>query len=94
MKALSGEVKHSFAQGITVRDQLQFNGVDTDAIETAPQGIGLVNSKGYTALSPVGVSALPLSALFVQLQSHDRTIHDRSLSSTRPRSRANSRSAG
>ena len=79
VKALSGEVKHSFAQGITVRDQLQFNGVDTDAIETAPQGIGLVGGKGYTALSPAGVSALPLSALFVQLQSHDRVIHDRSL---------------
>ena len=79
VKALSGEVKHSFAEGIAVRDQLQFNGVDTDAIETAPQGIGLVNNKGYTALSPVGVSTLPLSALFVQLQSHDRVIHDRSL---------------
>jgi catecholate siderophore receptor len=79
VKALSGEVRHRFASGITVRDQLQFNGVDTDAIETAPQGIGLVTSKGYTALSPAGVSSLPLSALFVQLQSHDRVIHDRSL---------------
>jgi catecholate siderophore receptor len=79
VKALSGEVKHSFAQGFTVRDQLQFNGVDTDAVETAPQGIGTVNSKGYTALTPAGVSTLPLSALAVQLQSHDRVIHDRSL---------------
>jgi catecholate siderophore receptor len=79
VKALSGEVKHRFPGGITLRDQLQFNGVDTDAIETAPQGIGLVTSKGYTALSPAGVSSLPLSALYVQLQSHDRVIHDRSL---------------
>ncbi len=79
VKAISGEVKHHFARGISVRDQLQFNGVDTDAIETAPQGIGLVNSKGYTALSPIGISNLPLGALFVQLQSHDRVIHDRSL---------------
>ncbi|HEY4029608.1 MAG TPA: TonB-dependent siderophore receptor [Caulobacteraceae bacterium] len=79
VKALSGEVKHRFSGGITLRDQVQFNGVDTDAIETAPQGIGLVSAKGYTALSPAGVSSLPLSALFVQLQSHDRVIHDRSL---------------
>jgi catecholate siderophore receptor len=79
IKAISGEVKHRFASGLTLSDQVQFNGVDTDAIETAPQGIGTVNSKGYSALSPAGVSTLPLSALFVQLQSHDRVIHDRSL---------------
>lgn len=79
VKAISGEVKHRFAQGITVRDQIQFNGVDTDAIETAPQGIGLVTGKGYAALAPAGVSSQPLGALFVQLQSHDRVIRDRSL---------------
>jgi len=79
VKAISGQVKHSFAAGIALRDQLQFNGVDTDAVETAPQGIGLVDGRGYAALSPAGVSALPLSALFVQLQSHDRKIRDRSL---------------
>ena len=79
VKAISGEVKHSFANGIALRNQLQINGVDTDAIETAPQGIGTVGSRGYAALSPAGISALPLSALAVQLQSHDRVIHDRSL---------------
>ena len=79
VKAVSGEVKHRFAGGLTLRDQVQFNGVDTDAIETAPQGIGLVGPAGFTALSPAGLSALPPSALFVQLQSHDRVIHDRSL---------------
>ncbi len=79
VKAVAAEVKHSFASGLTLRDQLQYNGVDTDARETAPQGIGLVNAKGYTALSPAGVSALPLSALYVQMQSHDRVIHDTSL---------------
>jgi catecholate siderophore receptor len=79
VKALSGEVKHRFGGGITVRDQIQFNGVDTDARETAPQGIGTVGAKGYTALTPAGISSLPLSALSVVLQSHDRVIHDRSL---------------
>ena len=79
VKAISAEVKHKFAGGITLRDQLQFNGVETDAIETAPQGIGLVTGAGYAALTPAGASALPLAALFVQMQSHDRVIHDRSL---------------
>jgi catecholate siderophore receptor len=79
VKAISGEVKHSFGNGVALRDQIQFNGVDTDAVETAAQGIGQIGPRGYTALSPAGVSALPLSALAVQLQSHDRVIHDRSL---------------
>jgi len=80
VKAVSGEVKHSFASGLTLRDQLQFNGVDTNAIETAPQGIGTVNAQtGYTALPVAGISALPLSALSVRMQSHDRIIHDTSL---------------
>ena len=80
IRAVSGEVKHSFGSGLALRDQLQFNGVDTNAIETAPQGIGTVNAKtGYTALSPVATSALPLGALSVQMQSHDRVIHDTSL---------------
>ena len=77
--AVSAEAKHRFAGGLTLRNQLQYNGVDTDARETAPQGIGTVNAKGYTALVPAGVSALPLSQLFVQMQSHDRVIHDTSL---------------
>jgi catecholate siderophore receptor len=78
VKALSGEVQHRFASGITVRDQVQFNGVDTDAIETAPHGIGTVGPKGYVAL-PTPFSTAPLSSLWVELQSHDRVIHDRSL---------------
>src|SRR6185312_16415302 len=55
------------------------NRVTTDAIETAPQGIGTVGTKGYAALSPVGISALPLDRLWARLQSHDRIIHDTSL---------------
>jgi catecholate siderophore receptor len=77
--AVGGEIKHRFASGLTLRDRLQFNEVDTAARETAPQGIGTVNSHGYTALPVAGISALPLSQLWVRLQSHDRTIHDTSL---------------
>jgi catecholate siderophore receptor len=78
VKAISAEVKHRFG-AVTLRNQLQFNGVDTNAIETAPQGVGVVKTMGYAALSPAGVSGLPLGALFVQMQSHDRAVRDRSL---------------
>jgi catecholate siderophore receptor len=79
VKAASIEVKHRFESGLAIRDQLQFNGVDTDAVETAPQGIGAVNGNGYAAASPAGISGLPLSQLWARLQSHDRVIHDTSL---------------
>jgi catecholate siderophore receptor len=79
IRAVSGEVRHRFASGLTFRDRIQYNGVDTDARETAPQGIGTVTAAGYAALNPAGISNLPLSGLFVQMQSHDRTIHDASL---------------
>jgi catecholate siderophore receptor len=79
VRAASFEIKHRFDNGVSVRDQVQFSGVDTDAIETAPQGIGAVGGHGYTPLSPVGISNQPLSQLWVRLQSHDRVIHDTSL---------------
>jgi catecholate siderophore receptor len=78
IKSASAEVKQSFAGGLVLRDQLQFNGVDTDAVETAPHGVGTVGPKGYAAL-PTPFTTLPLSSLSMVLQSHDRVIHDRSL---------------
>jgi len=77
--AVSGEIKHRFSDSLILRDQVQFNGVTTDARETAPQGIGTVDAKGYTAATPAGISNLPLSQLFARLQSHDRVIHDTSI---------------
>ena len=77
--AVGSEIKHRFSDHLTVRNQLQYNGVDTDAIETAPQGIGTVGVGGYTPAAPAGISNLPLSSLSARLQSHDRDIHDTSL---------------
>ena len=77
--AVGGEVKHRFASGLALRDQLQFNGVDTDARETASQGLGVIGVNGFTALAPAGISPLPLGQLWARLQSHDRVIHDTSL---------------
>ncbi len=77
--AVGGEIKHRFASGFTLRDQIQFNGVDTDARETASQGLGTVAANGFTALTPAGIGAPPLTQLWARLQSHDRVIHDTSL---------------
>jgi len=77
--AIGGELRHRFASGWQVRNQLQYNRIRTDAVETAGQGIGTVNARGYTALVPAGTSALAPEQLFVRLQSHDRVIRDTSL---------------
>jgi catecholate siderophore receptor len=77
--ALQAEFKHRFDSGVLLRNQLQYNTVKVDAVETAPQGIGTVGAKGFAPLTPAGVSGLPLDALSVRLQSHDRVIHDSSL---------------
>ena len=77
--AVGAEARREFSSRLALRDQVQFNGVRTDAIETAPQGVGAVGAKGYVAANPVGVSALPLDQLWARLQSHDRLIHDTSL---------------
>ena len=77
--ALSAEVKHRLDGGVLLRDRVQFNGVDVDARETAPNTIGVVGPAGFAALTPSATSALPPSQLWVRLQSHDRVIHDTSL---------------
>lgn len=79
--AVGGQVKHRFDNGISIRNQIQYNSVTTDAIETASQGLGVANvpGTGFTASSPAGVSNLPLDQMSARLQSHDRTIHDTSL---------------
>ena len=77
--AFEAELKHRFDSGILLRNQLQYNSVKVDAIETAPQGIGTVGAKGYTPLTVAGISDLPLDQLFARLQSHDRLIHDTSI---------------
>ena len=81
--AATGEIKHRFGDNITFRDQIQYNGVTTDARETASQGLGTISGLGFTPLATSSTttetSALPLSQLYARLQSHDRVIHDTSL---------------
>jgi catecholate siderophore receptor len=77
--ALTATINHKLTPDITVRDQLQFNYVKTDAIETAPQTLGTVTAAGFVPLPVAGISSLPLSSLFERLQSHDRNIRDYSI---------------
>jgi catecholate siderophore receptor len=77
--AVEAELKHRFEGGILLRNQFQYNNVKTDARETAPQGIGTIGPKGFTPLTPTGISSLPLDQLSVRLQSHDRVIRDASI---------------
>ena len=81
--ALGAGLRRRFGDRLTVHGQIQYNGVRTDARETASQGLGTVTAAGYAPLptSPTttATSSLPLSQLFARLQSHDRVIHDTSL---------------
>ncbi|HZQ00447.1 MAG TPA: TonB-dependent siderophore receptor [Reyranella sp.] len=71
-------VEHKFNKDTKLRNQLQYNFVNTDVIETAPQAVGTVVNGVFTALTG-GYTGLPLNALFVRQQSHDRNIFDHTL---------------
>ncbi|NML45093.1 TonB-dependent receptor [Ramlibacter sp. G-1-2-2] len=86
--SLSLTVQHKLTPVATLRNQTQYNDVRTNAIETAPQVIGtraggtgpfVPLATGTTAAPITPSSSLPLDQLWVRQQSHDRTIHDKSL---------------
>ena len=87
IQAFSAVIQHKLTPDTSIRNQTQYNDVTTDARETAPQGIGTLSTKGVftplstgtTAAPAAAFSSLPLSSLWVRQQSHDRTIHDKSL---------------
>ncbi|MBV8394354.1 MAG: TonB-dependent siderophore receptor [Alphaproteobacteria bacterium] len=77
MIAMTGAtLNHKFNDGLKLRNQTQFNYVNTNVVETAPQSVGTVSSTGvFTALAagtPGGAGA----NLWVRQQSHDRNIYD------------------
>ncbi|MDF3836940.1 TonB-dependent siderophore receptor [Cupriavidus basilensis] len=74
--ALNATVDHKFSPNLRLRNQTQFNYVNTNARETAPNAVGTVSIKGFT---PLTTTTLPLDALSVRLQSHDRHIRDYSI---------------
>ncbi|WP_296002006.1 TonB-dependent siderophore receptor [Rugamonas sp.] len=78
--ALNATVVHKLTPDATLRDQIQFNHVRTQAVESSPQTLGTINAAGaFVALPVAGVSNLPLSSLYERIQSHDRNISDTSI---------------
>ncbi len=77
--AVSAAMEHKVSPNTSWRNQLQYNDVRVNAVESAPQGVGTVTSAGYVPATVAGVSNAPLDQLFVRMQSHDRVIHDKSL---------------
>src|SRR5262249_22199178 len=74
---LGSTIEHKFDKQFTLRNQTQFNYVNTNARETAPQSVGTINSAGvFTAAPAGGFTNQPLSNLFVRQQTHDRNIYD------------------
>ncbi|MGO4328879.1 TonB-dependent receptor [Cupriavidus sp. 2TAF22] len=74
---LSAGIDHKFSPNLRLRNQTQFNYVETDARETAPNAVGTLG--GATGFIPLTTTNLPLSALYVRQQSHDRSIRDYSV---------------
>lgn len=70
---LGARVQHKFNNDLTLRNQTQVSYVNTNARETAPQGVGYINAAG--AYTPITTQTnLPTSQLYVRQQSHDRNI--------------------
>jgi catecholate siderophore receptor len=78
--ALNAGIAHRFAPDVSLRSQVAYFHVTTNARETAPQTIGTIGPGGFVPLASAAISTLPLDALSVRLQSHDRLIHDSSIS--------------
>jgi catecholate siderophore receptor len=79
---LSARVKHRFSDNLELRNQTQYSHYTVDARETAPQSVLTGPLASSPALSNGNFTTLPLDALFIKLQSHDRLISDASLYNT------------
>jgi catecholate siderophore receptor len=78
--SFSARIQHSFNPDVRLRSQLQYSDYTTDARETAPNSV--VTADGVTLNRTTGnFTDVPLQDLFVQLASHDRVIHDKTLDS-------------
>ena len=82
---LGSTIEHRFDKETKLRNQTQFNYVNTYVIETAPQAIGTISANGtFTPVptyngAPATYTLQPFSTLFVRQQSHDRNIFDTSV---------------
>ncbi|MBS0521999.1 MAG: TonB-dependent siderophore receptor [Proteobacteria bacterium] len=74
---LGATVDHKFDKNLSLRNQTQFNWVNTNARETAPQSVGTIAANGSFVAAPAGgFTAVSPNNLYVRQQSHDRNIFD------------------
>lgn len=79
---VSARIEHKVNAALTLRNQTQYSHYKIDALETAPNSVGTLTGGVFTVLptkATGGFTNLPLSQLYVQLASHDRTIKDESI---------------
>jgi len=69
-------IEHKFYDGLKLRNQTQFNYVNTDVIETAPQSVGTLSANGTFTPLAAGYPGGADGNLWVRQQSHDRNIFD------------------
>ncbi|MGE5151143.1 MAG: TonB-dependent receptor [Rhodospirillaceae bacterium] len=70
-------VDHKFDKDLSLRNQTQFNWVNTNARETAPQSVGTLSATGAFIPAPAGgFTTVSPNNLYVRQQSHDRNIFD------------------
>jgi len=72
-------IKHKFSDALTLSNQTQLSHSMTDARETAAHAVLTGPLATSPALSNGNYTTLPLSQLYVQLQSHDRVIENHSI---------------
>ena len=76
----NARLEHTFTDNVSLRTQLEYSDYTTDARETAANSV--VTAAGVTLNKNAGnPTDLPLQDLYVQLASHDRVIHDKTLDS-------------
>jgi len=74
---LGATVEHKFDKDLSLRNQTQFNWVNTNARETAPQSVGTIAANGTFVAAPAGgFTTVSPNNLYVRQQSHDRNIFD------------------
>jgi len=70
---LNATIDHKFNNNLSLRNQSQFNWVNTDVRQTSGNAIGILGATGFVA-TPVGPNNA--SNLYVRQQSRDRNIDD------------------
>ncbi|MBB3261523.1 catecholate siderophore receptor [Paraburkholderia bannensis] len=79
LQTVSARVDHKFNDQFKISNQTGFSHSLTDARETAAQAVLTGPLSSSTALKNGNYTTLPLSDLYVKLQSHDRVIENHSV---------------